>query len=488
MRSNIFTMLTIALCTLSLFAQDQLKHPPRGSVTFGASAPPVAENKNHSGDLRSAFVKISEQVVPAVVAVMPVTYQGSGESGKQPQIQGLGSGIIISREGHILTNYHVVSGADSAQIRLYDQTLLTAVKIGADSLCDIAVLKLTGPVSVEFPVAFLGNSDSLHPGDWVAAIGSPFNLSSTITAGIVSALGRTVELDLPYQYFIQTDAAINPGNSGGALVDLSGAVVGVNSLILSPSGGSIGIGFAIPINMARRVVEELVYEGKVARGFLGIESQDLTPVLGQALNCEAKAGAVVTMLSEKGPASKSSLEAGDVIVSLDEHSVTSANELFNLTAAHRPNTKVKIGFFRGGKKEETEITLAAQEKSKTPHKSSKPTEQTPVKRSATANKCGVAVNDINEKTRLRYGLQKGVSGAAITAVTPGILDERATLMQGDILTRIKCSNGKWTDISSKKSYQSFSDNLADKDIVVMQIQRGGQTLFVSFEITNSRKM
>ena len=487
MRLNVFAVLIFTLCTLSLFAQDQPKHPPRGSVTFGASAAPVAENKTHSGDLRSAFVKISEQVVPAVVAVMPVTTQGSGDS-KTPQIQGLGSGIIISKEGHILTNYHVVSAADSAMIRLYDETLLTAVKIGADSLCDIAVLKLIGPIPVEFPVAFLGNSDSLHPGDWVAAIGSPFNLPSTITAGIVSALGRTVELDLPYQYFIQTDAAINPGNSGGALVDLSGAVVGINSLILSPSGGSIGIGFAIPINMARRVAEELVYEGKVARGFLGIESQNLTPILAQALNCEAKSGAVVTMLSEKGPASKSKLEAGDVIVSLDEHSVTSANELFNLTAAHRPNTKVKIGFFRGGKKEEAEMTLAVQEKGKKPNESGKTAEQPPVKRSTTGNRCGVAVSDISEKIRMKYGLQKDVNGVIISAVTPGILDERAALTQGDILTRIKSSKGKWTDISSKKSYQNFADNLADKDIVVMQILRGGQTLFISFEITSSRKM
>jgi serine protease Do len=485
MRSNTFAVLIFTLCTLSLCAQDQPKHPPRGSVSFGASAPPVAESNSH--DLRNAFVKISEKVVPAVVAVMPVAFQGSGNS-NTPQIQGLGSGVIISKEGHILTNYHVISGADSAQIKLHDQTLLTAVKIGADSLCDIAVLKLTGPIPVEFPVAFLGNSDHLHPGDWVAAIGSPFNLSSTITAGIVSALGRTVELDLPYQYFIQTDASINPGNSGGALVDLSGAVVGINSLILSPSGGSIGIGFAIPVNLARRVVEELVYEGKVARGFLGIEAQDLTPVLAQALNCEAKSGAVVTALSEKSPASKSSLEAGDVIVSLDEHPVASANELFNLTAAHRPNTKVKIGFFRGGKKEEAEITLATQEKSKRPHQSSKPAEQPLVKRSVTGNKCGVAVSDISEKTRQKYGLQKGVNGVAINAVTPGILDERATLMQGDILTRIKSSRGKWTDISSKKSYQSFSDNLTGKDIVVMQILRSGQTLFVSFEVTNSRKM
>jgi len=486
MRLNLFALLIFTLCTLSPFAQDGPKHPQRGSVSFGAAAPPVTENSSH--DLRSAFVKISEQVVPAVVAVMPVAFQGNSSSGKTPQIQGIGSGIIISRDGHILTNYHVISNADSAQIKLYDQTLLTAVKIGADSLCDIAVLKLTGPIPVEFPVAYLGNSDNLHPGDWVAAIGSPFNLSSTITAGIVSALGRTVELDLPYQYFIQTDAAINPGNSGGALVDLNGAVVGVNSLILSPSGGSIGIGFAIPINMARRVVEELVYEGKVARGFLGIEAQDLTPVLAQALNCEAKSGAVVTALSEKSPASKSGLEAGDVIVSLDEHSVTNANELFNLTAAHRPNTKVKIGFFRGGKKEHAEITLAAQEKSKNPHQNSKPSEQPPVKRGVTGNKCGVAVSDINEKMRLKYGLQKNMNGAMITAVTPGILDERAALTQGDVLTRIKNSRGKWTDVSSKKSYQNFTDNLADKDIVVMQIQRGVQTMFVSFEITNSRKM
>ncbi|MCL2689706.1 MAG: trypsin-like peptidase domain-containing protein [Chitinispirillia bacterium] len=486
MRSIFFAVLTVTLFTFTLSAQDQPKHPSRGSIKFGASAPPVAEAASH--DLRSAFVKISEQVVPAVVAVMPVAFQSSGNNSSTPQIQGIGSGIIISKEGHILTNYHVVAGADSAMIRLHDETLLTAVKIGADSLCDLAVLRLTGPIPVEFPVAFLGNSDSLHPGDWVAAIGSPFNLSSTITAGIVSALGRTVELDLPYQYFIQTDAAINPGNSGGALVDLNGAVVGVNSLILSPSGGSIGIGFAIPINMARRVAEELVYEGKVARGFLGVETQNLTPILAQALNCEAKSGAVVTMLSEKGPASKSGLEAGDVIVSLDEHSVTSANEFLNLTAAHRPNTKVKIKFFRGEKKETAEITLAAREKSKKSNESGKAAEQPPVRRSATGNKCGVAVNDINEKARLKYGLPKNTGGVLISAVTPGILDERAALMQGDILTRIKSNKGNWTEISSKKSYQSFSESLADKDIVVMQILRSGQTLFVSFEVANSRKM
>ncbi|MDR0306159.1 MAG: trypsin-like peptidase domain-containing protein [Chitinispirillales bacterium] len=488
MRFHLVTLFTLALIALntSLYSQDQPKHPPRGSVTFGAAAPPIDKSKNDPDNMRNVFVKISEEVAPAVVAVMPVGRQ-SNDASLPLQVQGLGSGIIISKQGHILTNYHVISTADTAQIKLADQTLLTAVKIGGDSLSDLAVLQIIVPIPDKLPVAFLGNSDNLQPGDWVAAIGSPFNLSSTITAGIVSALGRTVELDLPYQYFIQTDAAINPGNSGGALVDLNGAIVGVNSLILSPSGGFIGIGFAIPINLARRVAEELVYEGKVARGYLGISVQDLTPMLAKALGGGVKSGAVVTAVVDKGPSAKLGLEAGDVIVSLGRHLITSANELVNLAAAHRPGTKVKLTFFKGGKKEEAELTLGQHDK-KTQMQQAKPAEGAPAKRSNTGNKCGVAVADINEKTRQKYGVPKETSGVAVTAVTPGILDERAMLQTGDIITRIKSSNGDWNTINSRKSYLSYANSLNEKDVVVMQVLRGGQTQFISFEIEKARKM
>jgi Do/DeqQ family serine protease len=261
-----------------------------------------------------------------------------GDQGNQPQA-GLGSGVIISADGYILTNNHVVEGADEIEVVLNDSRRVRAKVIGTDPDTDLAILKITLD---RLPVITLGNSDALQVGDQVLAIGNPFGVGQTVTSGIVSALGRNQLGINTFENFIQTDAAINPGNSGGALVDVNGHLMGINTAIYSRSGGSMGIGFAIPVSTAKLVLESIVKEGVVKRGWIGVEPADLSPELMETFGVKAKRGVLITGVLQNGPAAQAGVRPGDVIVEVAGKQVANVSELLSNVAALKPGAAAKF--------------------------------------------------------------------------------------------------------------------------------------------------
>lgn len=280
---------------------------------------------------------------------------GQGGQPRQQRMQSsLGSGVIVSAEGYILTNHHVVNGADEIRVALRDGRETFARTIGSDPDSDLAVLKIE---LEDLPVIALASSDTLEVGDVVLAIGNPFGVGQTVTQGIVSALGRNSLGINTYEDFIQTDAAINPGNSGGALINPYGQLLGINTAIFSRTGGSQGIGFAIPSNLSKQIMVDLINQGFVVRGWLGIEVQEMTPALAQSLKLEANRGVLVAGLLRNGPAHSAGLLPGDVIETINGRRVDNAREAINYIAGLRPETRVKVELVRDGKRRSLDATI-----------------------------------------------------------------------------------------------------------------------------------
>lgn len=277
----------------------------------------------------------------------------SRQSRPEPQI-GLGSGVIVSPEGYLLTNNHVIDGADDIEVMLTDGRQARARLVGTDPDTDVAVLKIELD---KLPSIAFGDADKLQVGDVVLAIGNPFDVGQTVTSGIVSALGRNKLGINIFENFIQTDAAINPGNSGGALVDAAGNLLGINTAIYSRSGGSLGIGFAIPVTTARQVMEALIREGQVTRGFIGIEQRDLTLEIAQTLNLPIKEGVLITGVLQSGPASAGGLRPGDVVVSVGGSPVANTYQLLNAVASLKPKAVAAIGVQRGASALSLDVTV-----------------------------------------------------------------------------------------------------------------------------------
>ena len=285
-----------------------------------------------------------------------------GEQGNEPQV-GLGSGVIVSASGYILTNNHVVDSADEIEVVLNDSRKARAKVIGTDPDSDLAVLKIELD---RLPVIVLGNSESLQVGDQVLAIGNPFGVGQTVTGGIVSALGRNQLGINTFENFIQTDAAINPGNSGGALVDTNGNLMGINTAIYSRSGGSMGIGFAIPVATAKLVMEGIVKDGQVTRGWIGVEPNELSPELAETFGVKAKEGVIITGVLQNGPAAKSGIRPGDVIIRVADKPVTNVTELLSSVAALKPGTASKFSVLRREEKVELNVTPGVRPKPQRP--------------------------------------------------------------------------------------------------------------------------
>ena len=285
-----------------------------------------------------------------------------GEQGSEPQV-GLGSGVIVSESGYVLTNNHVVESADEIEVILNDSRHAQAKVIGTDPDSDLALLKIELD---RLPVIVLGNSDSLQVGDQVLAIGNPFGVGQTVTGGIVSALGRNQLGINTFENFIQTDAAINPGNSGGALVDSSGNLLGINTAIYSRSGGSMGIGFAIPVTTAKLVMEGLLKDGQVTRGWIGVEPSDLSPELAETFGVKTDAGVIITGVMQNGPAAKAGIRPGDVIVRVADKPISNVSELLSGVAALKPGTVSRFGLLRREQKLEVEVTPGVRPKPRRP--------------------------------------------------------------------------------------------------------------------------
>ena len=278
----------------------------------------------------------------------------------EPQA-GLGSGVIISASGYILTNNHVVEGADEIEVILNDARKAKAKVIGTDPDTDLAILKIEFD---KLPVIVLGNSDALQIGDPVLAIGNPFGVGQTVTGGIVSAFGRNQLGINTFENFIQTDAAINPGNSGGALVDMNGALMGINTAIYSRSGGSMGIGFAIPVSTARQVLESIVKDGKVIRGWIGVEPQELNAELAETFNVAVKTGVIITGVLQNGPAARAGIQPGDVVTAVDSKAVSNVTELLGAVAALKPGIAAPLTVLRQGKKTDIAVTPGTRQRPK----------------------------------------------------------------------------------------------------------------------------
>lgn len=271
--------------------------------------------------------------------------------------RGLGSGSIFDSKGYIITNNHVVADADKIIVKLPDGREFKATLVGADPATDLAVIKIEGK---DLPVAKLGNSDQIDVGESVIAIGNPFGLEQTVTAGIVSAKGRSQVGLTDYEDFIQTDASINPGNSGGPLISLDGEIIGINTAIYSRSGGNQGIGFAIPINMAKSIMKDLIANGRVTRGFLGVVIQDVTQEIAGALGIDVNGGVLISNVGPNTPAGEAGIAQGDLIVKFDGKPVASSNELRNAVAAIRPGTTVPVDLLRKGAKKRVQVTVREQ--------------------------------------------------------------------------------------------------------------------------------
>ncbi len=362
---------TMAVClVLSGFALGRVTRVER--VQADSSDSSSAAVTPPSGRALPSFASLTAQASPAVVHIKVVAVEKAvqpgpfGEDAPFPGFhppfppggfrrQGSGSGFIIRQDGVILTNNHVVEDAKEITVILTDKREYSAKVIGRDPKTDLAVLKIVP--KGDLPVAQLGDSDALRVGDWVIAIGNPFGLSNTVTVGIVSAKGRVIGAG-PYDDFIQTDAAINPGNSGGPLFNARGEVVGINSAIFSQSGGNIGIGFAIPINVAKQLLPELETNGSVTRGWLGVSIQQLTPELARSLSVSEARGALVADVTSSGPAEKSGMKRGDIIVSYDGKKIEDSAALPTLVAATPVGRTVPVEVIRNGKSKTLAVTVS----------------------------------------------------------------------------------------------------------------------------------
>lgn len=357
--------------------------------------------------------------------------------------QSLGTGFIISDDGYILTNNHVVNGADEVIVKLSDGRELKGEIKGLDEKVDLALIKINDKEKLEF--AELGDSDVLEVGEWVVAIGNPFGLSHTVTAGIVSAKGRVIGSG-PYDDYIQTDASINPGNSGGPLFSASGKVVGINTAIIAGGGG--GIGFAIPVNMAKGVVNQLRDTGKVTRGYLGVRFQPLTADLAKSFGLDSEKGALIASVEKDTPAEQAGLKAGDVILEYDGKQINEGNELPRYVAVTPVDKKVKLTIFRDGKKMAVHLVVA---------KLKDGSVETAAGGGSNSEKLGVTVEELDKAKAERLGLRDS-GGLVITEVKPGSQAEEAGITPGSIVMEI---NGQ------------RPDTLAAFDSVTAKLSKGG---------------
>jgi len=341
---------------------------PAPSLVVAAVAP--AMSAASAAPVVTSLAQAARRAAPAVVSIMAsktgrtanphaddprFRFFFEGQGNAPPTQTGLGSGVIVSREGYLLTNNHVVEGATEISVQLADGRQVQAQLIGTDPETDLALLKvdLDG-----LPVIALGNVPALQVGDAVLAIGNPFNVGQTVTSGIVSALGRNRLGLSTFENFIQTDAAINPGNSGGALVDAQGNLIGINTAIFSRSGGSLGIGFAIPVDTASQVMGSLLRDGRVRRGWIGIEPRDLTPELAESLGLPVQQGVLIAGVLGGGPAARAGLRPGDVVLRIGDKAVLNTTQLLATVAALQPESEAKIGLQRGDKAIDLKLTVA----------------------------------------------------------------------------------------------------------------------------------
>ena len=477
------------LTSLTFILLLSLIMSPEALFALSSDTHPLASN---------IFVEIAKKQNPAVVNVstkskaeelprrnFPIPRPGPGQDrspdpfrdfydrffrerpNQQPK-KGMGSGFVIDKEGHILTNYHVIEGADEIVVTLEDkgkEKEYTATLIGSDSKTDIALVKIKREPgdNTEFPFLRLGSSENLEVGEWVVAIGNPFGLSHTVTVGVVSALGRSIGAG-PYDEFIQTDASINPGNSGGPLINIEGEVIGINTAIISGNtGGNVGIGFAIPINIAKGILKDLKETGSVTRGWLGVMIQKITPELEKSFGLSQSEGALVGDVIPNGPADKGGVKRGDVITRFDNQAVREMEDLPKIVAATTPGSVVDVEVIRDGSRKVLRITIEVL----------KDTKETVV---AKADPLGLQVQDITEELAQSLKLE-GVDGVLVSDVVAGNAASEAGIRRGDVISEMNR-----VPVKNLQDYNNLLANVEKGSSVLFLVKRGGSTIYIAVKV------
>jgi serine protease Do len=385
--------------------------------------------------------------------------------------QSTGSGFILSADGYIATNAHVVDDATEVTVRLSDRREYKAKVIGSDKRSDIALLKIEAK---DLPKVTIGDPDKLKVGEWVVAIGKPFGLENTMTAGIVSAKGR----DLPQENlvpFIQTDVAINPGNSGGPLFNMRGEVVGINSLIYSRTGGFMGLAFAVPIDIAMNTVKQLQEKGRVTRGRIGVQIQEVTKEAADAFGMKQAAGALVNSVEKDGPAAKAGVESGDIIVKADNREVRTSNDLPRIITAVRPGSKIVLTVWRKGATKEIAVTVAEMKEDVA---QAQPRRGTPTpKEKAKPNRMGLVLSDLTDDQRKELDIKSGV---LVEDITGGV---RGNVQPGDVILAI-IQRGQATETKSAAQVNELLAKLEKGAAVTLQLRRGDNLFFATLKINN----
>jgi len=391
--------------------------------------------------------------------------QGPGEP-RGHRGGGQGSGVIVSPDGYVLTNNHVIEGAQEVTVTLPDKREFKGTIVGADPKTDLAVVKIDGQ---NLPTVVWGDATKLQVGEYVLAIGNPFGLNSTVTLGIVSALGRGRMGITQYEDFIQTDAAINPGNSGGALVNTRGELVGINTAIFSQTGGYQGVGFAVPTSMGKPIYESLIKTGKVVRGYLGIGIQDLSQDLAKSFGIKNAKGALVSDVKEESPADQAGLKQGDVITSYQGSPVEDAVSLQRLVTRTAVGTKAPVKVVRDGREKDLTVTIGEQPD----------TVQVAKADAAEADYAfaGVAVQDLDRETAKELGIKGKTQGVVVTGVEPESGAEKAGLMAGDVIREINRQ-----PVKSVKEFEKASAAIKKGDNVLILINRRGNALFLTAKV------
>ncbi|HEX3503472.1 MAG TPA: Do family serine endopeptidase [Xanthobacteraceae bacterium] len=403
---------------------------------------------------------------------------GGGNEQTPRRINSLGSGFIIDASGLVVTNNHVIADADEINVILNDGTKLKATLVGKDNKSDLALLRVHSDKPIK-AVKF-GDSDKLRLGEWVIAIGNPFSLGGSVTAGIVSARNRDINSG-PYDNYIQTDAAINRGNSGGPLFNLSGEVVGVNTAIISPSGGSIGIGFAVPSNSAVAVIDQLRQFGETRRGWLGVRIQQVTDDIAESLNIAPPRGALVAGVDDKGPAKPAGIEPGDVVVSFDGHDIKEMHDLPRVVADTPVGKVVDVVVIRKGKQETHKVTVGRlQDNEKVAEASVK--QEAPPDKSVVQKTLGLELSELSDDQRRKFKIKSAVSGVLVTGVDASVAmaDPDKRLAPGDVIVEVQ-----YQTVASPADMQKRVDQLKGqgKKIAVLLVSNGnGDTRFVALNL------
>ena len=439
---------------------------------FGASSAALDASRPPS------FAAIAKKTMPVVVNIS-TTSQRSPRSGSNDPIEdffnrffgetppkennqrSLGSGILISKDGEILTNYHVVRNADTIKVKMADQTEYEARLVGKDDRTDLALIKIRRSGG-NLPFARLGASSQIDVGDWVIAIGNPFGLEHTVTAGIVSAKGRVIGAG-PYDNFIQTDASINPGNSGGPLINAEGEVIGVNSAIFSQTGGNVGIGFAIPIDLVKKVTDHLRKNGKVVRGWLGVRVQDVTPTLASSVGLTRNPNetALVTEVAEKSPAAEAGVKTGDIIVEFNAKPVPKSHDFPSVIADTAPGQKVTLKIFRDKKEQVVGVRIGElAEESET----NQPVE-------ARDAELGLRVQRITPEAARRLGLGSA-KGVLVVEVQPGSPADQVGIEPADVIREVN-----QRAVSNVKEFERATRQGRRGDRILLLVQRGDNAVF-----------